>query len=218
MLSRLFCFEKKNKVIPVVPKNDQDSNNDVSHAIDAAFDLATRDIKQLVDNIAGVLHEEDWRKGYRAKCVSEARKASQLSVLSVEAEQAAADTPRMKKISTGENVNINVPWSILHEEYKRDNLLAAKAAVVAYLNHPKSFEMAAYEVHECWMKRTKKESYNENLFVGYYSLVEEEKEKDRAHIIRVRDCVAVLIKDIRDLNPNLSESLCLSLYKNAACA
>ena len=40
----------------------------------------------------------------------------------------------MKKTSDGET-NINVPWSELHPEWKKDNIAAAQAAIAAHNAH-----------------------------------------------------------------------------------
>ena len=37
--------------------------------------------------------------------------------------------PRIKKVSDGPDVNINVPWSRLHPEWKQENLEAGRAAI-----------------------------------------------------------------------------------------
>ena len=66
---------------------------------------------KIIDGCASLLHEE-WRTS-----------------------RAALDggkvLPRMKKTSDGRDVDINVPWSSLHPEYKKENYEAALAAASA---------------------------------------------------------------------------------------
>lgn len=61
-------------------------------------------------NIFGSLAHEDWRNGWQSKAGNE------------------ATTPRMKTVSDGSQVDINVPWQSLHPEWKADNLQAGLAA------------------------------------------------------------------------------------------
>jgi len=61
-------------------------------------------------NIFGSLAHEDWRKGWQSKPGNQ------------------VDTPRMKTVSDGSQVDINVPWQALHPEWKADNLQAGLAA------------------------------------------------------------------------------------------
>ena len=46
------------------------------------------------------------------------------------------DTPRMKAVSDGTQVNINVPWEKLHPEWKHENYQAGVAAAHALYNVP----------------------------------------------------------------------------------
>ena len=71
-----------------------------------------RNHPMIADQVASILHER-WREGHRSK----------------------GDVPRMKKISTGGEVDINVPWKDLHPEWKQENLAAGLAAVSAYKTH-----------------------------------------------------------------------------------
>jgi len=51
-------------------------------------------------------------------------------------EKNGKDTPRMKSVSGGTQVNINVPWKDLHPEWKRENYQAGVAAARALYNAP----------------------------------------------------------------------------------
>jgi hypothetical protein len=51
-------------------------------------------------------------------------------------EKNGKDTPRMKSVSGGTQVNINVPWKDLHPEWKRENYQAGAAAARALYNVP----------------------------------------------------------------------------------
>ena len=66
----------------------------------------------IADQVASILHEK-WRDGHKSR----------------------GDVPRMKKISTGGEVDINVPWKDLHPEWKQENLAAGLAAVRSYKTH-----------------------------------------------------------------------------------
>lgn len=63
----------------------------------------------IVDQFGSLAHEE-WRKGLAAS---------------------GHIGPRMKKTSDGSQVDINVPWTSLHPEWKRENLSAGAAAIDA---------------------------------------------------------------------------------------
>ena len=70
------------------------------------------DVKDHEERLAqrfGAIQHQSWRKGHEsAKGVG---------------------APRMKKVSDGPDVDINVPWEKLHPEWKRENLEAGRAAV-----------------------------------------------------------------------------------------
>ena len=89
--------------------------------------------------------------------------------------------PRMKKGSTGEQVDINVPFANLDPAWRKENEEAAKAALQAVKQFPNDEEAAANFIHQEWMKRNPKGDWNAAQHVPYQSLSEEEKEKDRVH-------------------------------------
>ena len=66
----------------------------------------------IADQIGSILHER-WREGHESR----------------------GGGPRMKDISTGGQVDINVPWEQLHPEWKQENYEAGLAAVKAYKKH-----------------------------------------------------------------------------------
>jgi len=66
----------------------------------------------IADQIGSILHER-WREGHASR----------------------GGGPRMKKVSTGGEVDINVPWDQLHPDWKKENYEAGLAAVQAYKTH-----------------------------------------------------------------------------------
>jgi hypothetical protein len=70
--------------------------------------------ERVADRFGSIAHEE-WRKGHEAS--------------------KGAGVARMKKVSDGGEVNINVPWKDLHPEWKKENLEAGRAAVAATVKH-----------------------------------------------------------------------------------
>jgi hypothetical protein len=70
--------------------------------------------ERIADMFGSIAHEE-WRKGHEAS--------------------KGAGAPRMKKVSDGGEVDINVPWKKLHPEWKKENLEAGRAAVAAHNKH-----------------------------------------------------------------------------------
>ena len=89
--------------------------------------------------------------------------------------------PRMKKGSTGEQVDINVPFAQLDPAWRKENEEAAKAALQSVKQFPEDEEAAADFIHQEWMKRNPKGDWNAAQHVSYSALPEEEKEKDRVH-------------------------------------
>jgi hypothetical protein len=89
--------------------------------------------------------------------------------------------PRMKKGSTGEQVDINVPFAKLDPAWRKENEEAAKAALASVKQFPDDEEAAAEYIHDEWMKRNPKGDWNAAQHVPYSSLPDDEKEKDRVH-------------------------------------
>lgn len=73
------------------------------------------DHHERVANMFGSMAHEDWRKGHEAK--------------------SGKGATRMKKVSDGGEVDINVGWDKLHPEWKKENLEAGRAAVAAHREH-----------------------------------------------------------------------------------
>ena len=89
---------------------------------------------------------------------------------------------RIKKNSDGTEGNINVPFEELHPDWKKENLAAGQAAMMAVKRFPNNIEQAAEYIHNEWMKRNPKADYNAAQHVAYDQLPEDEKEKDRVHV------------------------------------
>lgn len=94
--------------------------------------------------------------------------------------------PRMRRRG-GVMVDINKPWASLDPRAKADNMRAALDAFDAVRRFPKDREAAAEYVHQRWIKRNKGDATQPKaLFKPYKSLPEIEKDKDRAHIDRMK--------------------------------
>ena len=89
---------------------------------------------------------------------------------------------RIKKNSDGTEGNINVPFEELHPDWKKENLAAGQAAMMAVKRFPNNIEQAAEYIHNEWMKRNPKADYNAAQHIAYDQLPEDEKEKDRVHV------------------------------------
>ena len=97
---------------------EEEKQKDREH-IDLAFKLrevnprdpetSLRDHEESLAQQFGSIQHEAWRKGHE--------------------ESKGVGAPRIKKVSDGSEVNINVPWSELHPEWKRENLEAGRAAI-----------------------------------------------------------------------------------------
>ena len=97
-----------------------------------------------------------------------------------------ASVPRMKKRSSGEQVDINVPFAQLDPAGRKENEQAAKAALQAVRQFPDDEEAAADFIHQEWMKRNPKGDWNAAQHVPYDALPEEEKEKDRVYYKKMK--------------------------------
>jgi len=78
-------------------------------------DESTADHHERIADAFGSIAHEEWRKGHETS--------------------KGEGAPRMKKVSDGTEVNINVPWKKLHPEWKKENLEAGRAAVAAHAKH-----------------------------------------------------------------------------------
>ena len=96
---------------------------------------------------------------------------------------------RIKKNSDGTEGNINVPFDQLHFDWKKENLLAGVAAKASVDKFPldEDLEKASDYIHEEWMKRNPKESWNAHQHVPYVELPDSEKEKDRVQVRMMKD-------------------------------
>lgn len=98
---------------------------------------------------------------------------------------------RIKKNSDGSEGNINVPFHELHPDWQKENLAAGYAARDALLAHPNDIEKASEYVHNEWMKRNPKADYNAHQHVQYNDLPEDEKQKDRDHVIKMQGLISL---------------------------
>ncbi len=94
--------------------------------------------------------------------------------------------PRMR-LRGGVMVDINKPWASLDPRAKADNKRAAYDAYDAVMRFQGDREGASNYVHERWMDRNRGDkSQPKALFKPYARLPEVEKDKDRAHVDRMR--------------------------------
>lgn len=105
--------------------------------------------------------------------------------------------PRMR-MRGGTMVDVNQPWSKLDAKAKADNAHAARAAYAAVKKFPADREAAADYIHREWIKRNKGDaSQPKALFRPYDALPEVEKDKDRAHVDRMKRAIAAVSKPRR---------------------
>jgi hypothetical protein len=98
--------------------------------------------------------------------------------------------PRMR-LRGGQKVDVNQPWAKLHPTARADNKRAARDAYQAVKKFPNDREAASDYVHQCWIKRNKDDpSQPKALFKPYAKLSEVEKDKDRAHVDRMKKAIA----------------------------
>ena len=94
--------------------------------------------------------------------------------------------PRMRPRG-GVMVDINKPWASLDLKAKIDNKRAARDAFDAVTRFPDDREAASDYVHQRWMVRNKSDrSQPKALFKAYGRLPDVEKDKDRAHVDRMK--------------------------------
>ena len=100
--------------------------------------------------------------------------------------------PRMRQRG-GAMVDINKPWASLDPRAKADNKRAAYDAFDAVMRFPDDREAASNYVHERWIARNKGDaSQPKALFKAYSKLPEVEKDKDRAHVDRMKKAIAAV--------------------------
>jgi hypothetical protein len=137
---------------------------------------------RLVDAMASSLHD-DWRKGRLTS--------------GVHGSPGAVYEPRMKPsgLDDGLEVDIAQGYEKLTPKWQAENKAAAKVALdavrnemssgadLASLGSGASLERLASVVHDEWMKRNPKADYNAAQHVPYEQLPEQEKQKDRDHVL-----------------------------------
>ncbi|MBN8606578.1 MAG: hypothetical protein J0L81_06635 [Caulobacterales bacterium] len=102
--------------------------------------------------------------------------------------------PRMR-LRGGIMVDINQPWRTLDPAAKADNKRAARDAFDAVKKFPNDREAASDYVHKRWILRNKADkSLAKDLFKPYMQLSEAEKDKDRAHVDRMKAALAAVRK------------------------
>ena len=102
---------------------------------------------------------------------------------------------RRMRLRGGVMVDINQPWSKLHQSAKDDNKRAARDAYAAVMKFPNDREAASDYVHKAWIKRNKADkSLSKDLFKPYAKLSEIEKDKDRAHVDNMKKAIAAVRK------------------------
>jgi len=90
----------------------------------------------------------------------------------------------------GKMVDINKPWKDLDPKAKADNKVAAYAAYAALEKFPNDRERASDYVHRQWIKRNRADpNQPKDLFKPYSALPDVEKDKDRAHIDRMKAAI-----------------------------
>jgi hypothetical protein len=108
-----------------------------------------------------------------------------------------ADQPRLR-MRGGKMVDINQPWDRLDPAAQADNRVAAEIAYAAVKRHPKNREKAAAFVHADWVERNRNDpNQAKELFQPYAALPEIEKDKDRAHVDRMKKALAAVRKDAK---------------------
>ncbi|MEQ1818217.1 MAG: hypothetical protein ABL871_06360 [Terricaulis sp.] len=115
--------------------------------------------------------------------------------------------PRMR-LRGGVMVDINKPWSSLDPKAKADNKRAAYDAFDAVKRFPDDREAASDYVHVRWMARNKGDkSQPKALFKPYARLPEAEKDKDRAHVDRMKAALRAVSPKKKTLRRAASKSV-----------
>lgn len=98
--------------------------------------------------------------------------------------------PRMR-LRGGVMVDVNQPWEKLHPKAQAENKRAARDAYLAVKKFTNDREAAADAVHRAWIRRNKSDpNQPKALFKPYARLSEVEKDKDRAHVDRMKAALA----------------------------
>ena len=136
----------------------------------------------LVNQMAANLHD-DWRKPRLQS--------------GTHGQPDAVYEPRMKPsgLDDGQEVDIAQHYSKLTPKWQAENKSAAQTAInlvrqaIQSGKNPQSLssgpdlETLSSAVHDAWMQRNPKADYNAAQHVPYASLPEEEKQKDRDHVL-----------------------------------
>lgn len=136
----------------------------------------------LIRSMASQLHD-DWRRS-RLKS-------------GTHGQPDAVYDPRMKPsgLDDGQEIDIAQHYDKLTPKWQAENKMAAQAAIsivrqalatgktLDQLSAGGNLEAMADQVHQAWMQRNPKADYNAAQHVPYANLSEEEKQKDRDHVI-----------------------------------
>jgi ribosomal protein L37AE/L43A len=136
----------------------------------------------LVRTMASSLHD-DWRKGRLTS--------------GTHGQADAVYEPRVKPsgLDDGQDVDIAQHYDKLTPKWQAENKAAASAAIslvrqavasgssLQQLSSGSGMEVLADKVHQAWMQRNPKADYNAAQHVPYASLPEDEKQKDRNHVL-----------------------------------
>jgi hypothetical protein len=111
------------------------------------------------------------------------------------------------RLRGGVMVDINKPWARLDPKAKADNKRAAYDAFDAVKRFPDDREAASEYVHECRIKRNKADrSQPKALFKPYARLPEVEKDKDRAHVDRMRAALRAVSPKKKTTRPKAAKA------------
>ncbi len=153
-------------------------------------------VEAAVEYFAGRSHDA-WRK----------------TLLKTNPEQRGQPRTRLRG---GKMVDINQPWAKLDVAAKDDNKRAARDAYDAVVKYPDDREAASDYVHKRWIARNKHDkSLDKALFTPYAKLTEVEKDKDRAHVDRMKQAIAAVRKSAKVKAPAKAKA---SAYKSVRIA
>lgn len=157
-------------------------------------------VNELSELFAANAHEQ-WRRGFDEEYARSGVKSKE----------------RIKSNSDGSQGDIHVDFKSLHDDWKKENLCAGSAALMAILNNSSlmlgdadAMERAAEEVHLAWMDRNAKSTYNAHQHVSYEELNEIEREKDREQIKQM----IFVLKNVKNISTPEDVRLFLKLKSN----
>ena len=122
-----------------------------------------------------------------------------------------ADTARPRNQPGFPPVNINVPYGDLSPEWQLDN---DRAAAIAFDVALKTFgdadvDEGAKAIHVEWMLRNPINDANSYNHIPYADLPDNEKAKDRVHVILAREHVASFVRELYQVFPTCTHVMSL---------